>query len=155
MVADWYEGFVLESEWTRGDDPQSGRYRLILTNNTKTALEGFRLGISGPARVSDNAEVTGGRVVTHLSNFCELAPPAGFSLRPGASWTVDVLKLDYPIRHWTDGATTAFVIRADGSTASARHSAAAPKRRRVLAWPVRPKGRVGIMRRRYRFRPRT
>jgi hexosaminidase len=119
MVADWYDGFVLDSEWTRGAEPATGRYRLTLTNRTKSPLQNFRLGFSGPARVSDSAEIVGGRVIAQLSNFCEIAPDTGFVLAPGASWVVDVLKLDYPIRHWTDGATTGFVIRSDGSTVSA------------------------------------
>ena len=120
MVADWYEGFVLESEWSPAKDGTPPRYRLILTNRGKSAIGNFRLGISGPARVSDNAGVTGGKVVTQLSNFCEIVPDPGFVLAPGANWTIDIDKLDYPIRHWTDGATTGFVIRSDGSTLPAR-----------------------------------
>jgi hexosaminidase len=116
MVADWYDGLRLESEWTRPEGSGSGRYRLVLTNHGKSALKGFRLGFSGPMRVSADAVVTGGRVVQQLSNYCEIAPEPSFSLPSGASWTIDINKLDYPIRHWTDGATTAFVIRSDGST---------------------------------------
>ncbi len=115
MVADWFDGLVLESEWSPGD----GRYRLILTNHSNETLRDFRLGFSGPARVSDGAEIAGGIVIAQLSNFCEIAPAAGFVLAPGANWTLDILKLDYPIRHWTDGATTGFVIRSDGSTIAA------------------------------------
>jgi hexosaminidase len=119
MVADWYDGFVLESEWTRPSETTAGRYRLILTNRSGKPIGDFRLGFSGPARISDNAELSGGLVVTQLSNFCEIAPDHGFVLQPGASWTIDIGKLDYPIRHWTDGATTGFVIREDGSTIAA------------------------------------
>jgi hexosaminidase len=119
MVADWYDGFVLETEWERGSEPGTGIYRLILTNHSGAPLESFRLGFSGPARVSENARIEGARIVTQLSNYCELSPERGYALAPGASWTVDVKKLDYPIRHWTDGATTAFVIRADNSVVSA------------------------------------
>lgn len=119
MVADWYDGFVLESEWTRASETMAGRYRLILTNHSGEAIGNFRLGFSGPARISEGAELAGGRVVAQLSNFCEIAPDNGFVLQPGASWTIDISKLDYPIRHWTDGATTGFVIREDGSTVTA------------------------------------
>jgi hexosaminidase len=119
MVADWYDGFVLESEWVAAADGASGMYRLVLTNHSRAPLADFRLGISGPARISDSAEIANGRVVTQLSNFCELAPPTGFVLEPGAAWTIEVSKLDYPLRHWTDGATAGFVIRADNTTVSA------------------------------------
>jgi hexosaminidase len=116
MVADWYDGFVLESEWIAAADGTSATYRLILSNHGRAPLADFRLGISGPARISDSAEITNGRVVTQLSNFCELSPPPGFVLEPGARWTIEVRHLDYPIRHWTDGATAGFVIRADNTT---------------------------------------
>ncbi len=120
MVADWYDGLTLATEWRPASEGVAARYRLMLTNDTGEALRDFRLGISGPARVSDDAEIVGAKVVHQLSNFCELAPERGFVLAPGASWTGDVLKLDYPIRHWTDGATTGFLVLADGTTRSLR-----------------------------------
>jgi hexosaminidase len=119
MVAAWVDGFELASEWRPGAEAPSGTYRLMLTNHGKAAIRDFRLGFSGPARVSEDAGIVGGRVVTQLSNFCEIAPEAGFVLEPGATWTIDILKLDYPIRHWTDGAVTGFVILADGKTVAA------------------------------------
>lgn len=120
MVADWYDGLTLATEWRPAAEGVAARYRLMLTNDTGEALRDFRLGVSGPARVSDDAEIVGAKMVTQLSNFCELAPERGFVLAPGASWTVDILKLDYPIRHWTDGATTGFLVLSDGTTRSLR-----------------------------------
>ena len=64
MVANWYDGFELASEWNK----EAGLYRLILTNHGKAAIRDFSLGFSGPARVSDGAEIRGGSVVTQLSN---------------------------------------------------------------------------------------
>ncbi|MDB5538684.1 MAG: beta-N-acetylhexosaminidase [Devosia sp.] len=120
MVADWYDGLTLASEWRPAGEGVAARYRLMLTNDTGETLRDFRLGFSGPARVSDDAEISGAKVVAQLSNFCELAPQRGFTLAPGARWTIDILKLDYPIRHWTDGATTGFLILADSTTRSLR-----------------------------------
>jgi hexosaminidase len=114
MVADWHDGFVLRSEWIPGETPQTGRYRLTLGNHTKSAISGFRLGFSGPARVNEAAKPLNATVVTQLSNYAELAPPAGFSLAPGGEWEIEIDRLDYPLRHWTDGATTGFVITSDG-----------------------------------------
>lgn len=142
MVADWYDGFVLESEWTPGGDGAPGRYRLSLINRGKTALSDFRLGFSGPARISEGAEISGGRVVTQLSNFCEMAPDTGFVLMPGATWTIEIGKLDYPVRHWTDGATAGFVILADGKTVPAitvptrLAGSDATRRKGTMAMPV-------------------
>ena len=118
MVADWHDGFVLRSEWIPGNG-QTGLYRLILTNHGKAAVTGFRLGISGPARINEEAVVSNGRVVTQLSNYAELAPPGDFVLAPGADWLVEIDKLDYPLRHWTDGATTGFVILSDNKAVPA------------------------------------
>ncbi len=86
MVADWHDGFVLRSEWSPGE-AQSGTYRLILTNKTAAAITGFGLGISGPARINEQAVLANGRVVTQLSNYAELAPAAGF--RAGAGGGLD------------------------------------------------------------------
>ncbi len=113
MVADWHDGFVLRSEWIPGEG-QAGAYRLTLANHSGAAIRGFRLGISGPARINEEARLSHGHVVTQLSNYAELAPPADFTLIAGGEWTVEIDRLDYPLRHWTDGATTGFVILADG-----------------------------------------
>ena len=112
MVANWHDGFVLRSVWIGGED--GGRYRLNLSWQGDQPVSNFRLGISGPARISADAPIANGRVVTQLSNYAELAPPAGFVLEPGMEWEVEIGKLDYPLRHWTDGATTGFVILSDG-----------------------------------------
>ena len=117
MVADWPHAFVLHSDWRPADGHD--RYVLRLTSTGRDPVEGFRLAISGPARINEAAEIVNGRIVTQLSNYAELAPPPGFVLAPGASWEIEIGKLDYPLRHWTDGATTGFVLLADGSAVPA------------------------------------
>ena len=119
MVADWHDGFVLRSEWMPGEIPETGSYRLTLANRTEAAISGFRLGIAGPARINEAARPINAMVVTQLSNYAELAPPAGFTLEPGAVWEIEIDRLDYPLRHWTDGATTGFVILSDGKSVPA------------------------------------
>ena len=142
MVAELFDGFVLESEWTKPGDGTPARYRLILSNHSAAALESFRLGFSGPARVSDGARLSSGKVIAQVSNFCEIAADPGFVLAPGASWSIDIEGLDYPVRHWTDGATTGFVIREDGSTAVALtvptrlRGSDKPRKRGTMAMPV-------------------
>lgn len=113
MVEKWREGFVMDSMWTPTEGT-NGSYRLSLANHTEAAVEGFRLGFSGPVRINDMARITNGRIVTHLSNYAEVAPPSGFILQPGARWGVEVDGLDFPLRHWTDGAIAGFVIFGDG-----------------------------------------
>ena len=143
MVADRHDGFVLRSIWTPDPDGKTGSYQLILANHSKTAIEGFALGFSGPARINEAAEIRNGRMVTQLSNYAELAPPAGFVLAPGGEWTVDIGKLDYPLRHWTDGATTGFVILGDGKavpaiTHATERPGSAPYRRGTMRFDGDP-----------------
>lgn len=141
MVSDWYEGVTLSSEYfPEGEAP--ARYRLTLANRGTIPLSDFRLGFSGPGRISAETPVDSGRIVTQLSNFTEIAPPAGYTLAPGADWVVEFGKLDFPIRHWTDGATTGFLILADGSTRSLRTmptklaGSDTPRKRGTARYPV-------------------
>lgn len=143
------EGFELVSEW----DATGPTYRLTLTNHGPRSVSGFRLAFSGPTRVSGNATVEGGRIVRQLSNYCEIAPPEDYVLAPGAAWTVEIGRLDYPIRHWTDGATTGFVILSDESAVPAltrptRNVALTGARRRgtmTLPVPADPMVEVSIV----------
>jgi len=115
MVSEWCEGVSLSSELFPDGE---ARYRITLSNRGTTTLGGFRLGFSGPGRISAGSPVINGSFVTQLSNYTEIAPPPGFTLPPGADWHVEFESLDHPIRHWTDGATTGFLILADGTTRS-------------------------------------
>lgn len=110
------ESYILETAWTppQGDTP--GRYRLTLTNRSEAALDSFRLAVSGPNRIDEADEVVGATVEDILSTYCTFVPDTGFALAAGASWIIDVEKPDTPLRHWTDGATAAFIIHADGTT---------------------------------------
>ncbi len=109
----------LDSELQRrlGREPV---YRLEVTNLSETVLRGFRLAVSGPARIDTAAPMDGGRVVSQLSTYCEIAPPAGFELLPGGTWRIETTGLATPVRHWTDGVMAGFLILEDGSTIVAR-----------------------------------
>ena len=136
MVADWHDELVLQGMWIAGDGP-AGTFRLVLSNRGEAPLGGFRLGFSGPARISETARLSNGHVVMQLSNYAELAPPAGFVLAPGGEWVVEIDRLDYPLRHWTDGATAGFVIHADGRaqpvlTLPTQRAGSAPYRRGTM-----------------------
>ncbi len=142
--------FHLVTEWTPPADGVALAYRLTLTNRSGAAVEGFRLCVSGPARIDPAAVIDGGTLVARLSNHSEFAPPQGFVLAAGASWTVTVHGLSYPLRHWTDGAGAAYLALADGSTAavgvgptSARGDNA-PLKRGVAPFPVPAAAPVSI-----------
>lgn len=131
----------LESELQPRPD-QPPLYRMMVTNRSGETLRGFRLGVSGPARINTDAQMDGGRIVRALSTYCEIAPPAGTALPPGGKWTIETADLATPIRHWTDGATAGFLILEDGSAVAARttptrlHGSTAERRRGTAAYPV-------------------
>ena len=97
----------LKTNWTPATDGESLAYSLTLTNLSSKPMQGFKLCVSGPARIDPAAVVEGGSLTARLSNHSELSPPASFVLEPNASWTVTARGLSYPLRHWTDGANTA------------------------------------------------
>ncbi|WP_225768176.1 beta-N-acetylhexosaminidase [Inquilinus sp. Marseille-Q2685] len=134
--------FRLETFWKPAAGGEALSYTLRLTNRSDRTVSGFTLRISGPARIDPAATIEGGALTARLSNHPEFTPPPHTELAPGDSWPLTARGLSYPPRHWTDGATTAYVVLADGSTAPAAvaptHSAAdnAPLKRGTERFPV-------------------
>jgi hexosaminidase len=107
--------FRLTSAWTPAGASGDAIYVLTLTNQSGAPVTGFRLCITGPARIDPKAEVEGASLSKRLSNFSELTPEEGFTLAPGASWKITIRGLSYSLRHWSDGATAAYLAMDDGS----------------------------------------
>ena len=110
--------FHLETSWTPASKGEPLAYALRLTNNSGAPVENFRLAVSGPARLDPAATLENGTLTKRLSNHTELAPPDGFVLKPDATWVVTARGLSYPLRHWSDGANTAYLVLSDQSVAS-------------------------------------
>ena len=100
---------------------EAPRYSLTLTNHGDERAREVHARLFGPGAGQRRAPTSAAARSSASSPTTARSrrPPASCS-RPAQSWTVDIGKLDYPIRHWTDGATTGFVIRADGIDASPR-----------------------------------
>ncbi|MFD1983704.1 beta-N-acetylhexosaminidase [Mesorhizobium newzealandense] len=109
--------FRLETTWAPATASEKLAYSLTLTNLSSKAIEGFALCVSGPARIDPAVTVEGGRLAERLSNHSEFAPPDGFVLEPNEAWPITAHGLSYPLRHWTDGATAAYLVLADGTVA--------------------------------------
>ena len=105
---------TLATTWTPAKEGEALSYALKLTNSGSTALAGFKLCVSGPARIDPTADIEGGTLESRVSNHSEFAPPRGFVLEPGQTWTVTARGLNYPLRHWSDGANTAYLALSDG-----------------------------------------
>ena len=106
----------LETRWTPARDGVPSAYELQLSNRGSVPVSQFRLCVSGPGRIDGRATVEGGRFVGGLSNHAELAPPEGFELKPGETWTLIISGMNYSLKHWSDGANSAYLAFGDGST---------------------------------------
>jgi hexosaminidase len=107
--------YQLETVWVPAGLDEVPAYTLSLTNNTDKPLEGFTLCVSGPARIDPAATMEGGRLLKRLSNHAEFAPPEGFVLQAGETWTIRAHGMSYHPKHWTDGANAGYVVLADNS----------------------------------------
>jgi hexosaminidase len=108
--------FRLTTTWHPATDHEPLAYSLTLTNLSNEPVGDFRLCVNGPGRIDPAATVEGGILADRLSNHSEFAPADDFVLQPKASWTITARGLSYPLRHWTDGAATAYIALADGKT---------------------------------------
>jgi hexosaminidase len=106
----------LETTWNPPADGKDFSYVLTLKNLSSEPVSGFSLCVSGPGRVDPAGRVEGATVSKRISNFTEFQPPQDFILAAGASWTISVYALSWQFRHWTDGATSAYLAFADGTT---------------------------------------
>ncbi|WDR03254.1 beta-N-acetylhexosaminidase [Devosia algicola] len=100
---------------TEGDDLS---YVIKLTNNGTAPLGQFKLAINGPARIDPLAHIEGATLATRLSNHSVFANADDFELGVGQTWEIVVHGLSYGLRHWSDGANSAYVILVDGTTQS-------------------------------------
>ena len=153
MVLDWCDQLTLSSEWQPGEGDAPARYTIRLHNGSQHRLEEFRLGFSGLLHVSPDAPIEGGKILRALSNYTEITPPPDTSIAPGDTWTIVLHELGYPLRHWTDGVVTGFLILETGETRSLRTlpteraGSTAPRRRGTEAFPLpaRPSEPVAII----------
>ena len=132
MTIDPRPAFRLKTTWTPASEGGNPAYALTLTNNSPSPVGNFRLCFSGPARIDPAATIEGGTLV-------ERSPTTRSSRRRKASCFSrgildgDARGLSYPLRHWTDGATGAYLAFADGTTCPGRG-----QRRRAKSATMRP-----------------
>jgi hexosaminidase len=110
--------FSLVTTWSPATETETLGYGLELTNTGDVAVSNFQLGFSGPARIDPTATLENGKLLVRLSNYTLIAPPDGFVLQPGDTWTATARGLSYGLRHWSDGANSAYVVLEDGTVLS-------------------------------------
>jgi hexosaminidase len=107
--------FSLATTWSPATEAEPLGYGIALTNTGDEPVSNFQLGFSGPARIDPHATLENGQLLRRLSNHTLIAPPAGFVLAPGETWTATARGLSYGLRHWSDGANTGYVVLEDGT----------------------------------------
>jgi hexosaminidase len=106
--------FSLVTTWSPATANEPLGYGIELTNNGDTPISNFQLGFSGPARIDPHATLENGKLLKRLSNHTLIAPPDGYVLEPGATWTSTARGLSYGLRHWSDGANSAYLVLEGG-----------------------------------------
>ncbi|MBP1853004.1 beta-N-acetylhexosaminidase [Rhizobium halophytocola] len=128
--------FRLENAWHPIEGETGGGFSFTLLNLSAEAISDFRLVYTSLTRTIDAPRCQNARYLRRNANFHEFAPPAGFTLKPGESWTFVVDGLLRPAKHRTDGAKSAYVSLSNGRHVDAivgdlmlegRHSEPAPK----------------------------
>ncbi|WP_404406146.1 beta-N-acetylhexosaminidase [Pelagibacterium halotolerans] len=110
-----YPVLRLESVWEPAATP-GGKFTFTLANVSGARLEGFTLAYSSLTRTQKDHTCENATLKRVIANFHEYAPPAGTIIEDGETWTFTVEGLNRPARHITDGAKSAYVALADGST---------------------------------------
>ncbi|MCD7059135.1 beta-N-acetylhexosaminidase [Pelagibacterium xiamenense] len=110
-----YPALRLESQWEPAATP-GGRFTFTLANFTGATLENFTLAYSSLTRTQKDHTCENATLKQVIANFHEYAPPPGTAIPDGEAWTFTVEGLNRPAKHITDGAKSAYVARADGST---------------------------------------
>ena len=137
--------FRLENAWHPVEHDDCGAFVFTLVNLSDVALADFKLAYTSLTRVKDVEEpiLENAVFLKRNANFHQFAPPAGFVLQPGASWTFRVGGLWRPAKHRTDGAKSAYITLSTGQHAGVAvadlmlgggHSAPPP--------PLLPEGKV-------------
>lgn len=112
--------FRLENAWHPVEGDDCGAFVFTLVNLSDVALSDFKLAYTSLTRVKDLEEpiLENAVFLKRNANFHQFAPPAGFVLQPGASWTFRVGGLWRPAKHRTDGAKSAYITLSTGQHAA-------------------------------------
>lgn len=111
--------FRLENAWHPVEGDDCGAFVFTLVNLSDVALSDFKLAYTSLTRVKDLQEpiLENAVFLKRNANFHQFAPPAGFVLEPGASWTFRVGGLWRAAKHRTDGAKSAYITLSTGQHA--------------------------------------
>lgn len=112
--------FRLENAWHPVEGDDCGAFVFTLVNLSDVALVDFKLAYTSLTRVKDTQEpiLENAVFLKRNANFHQFAPPAGFVLQPGASWTFRVGGLWRAAKHRTDGAKSAYITLSTGQHAA-------------------------------------
>ncbi len=107
--------YRLETRYTPLDDERMGRFDLTLHNLSDRLLSDFTLCYSAVTRAGRGATCGNAALLRRVANFHEFAPPQGFTLAPGASWTFALEGLTHRPKHRLDGPKAAYLALKTGT----------------------------------------
>ena len=104
--------YIVEGLWIPSDPTGRAEMQVTLTNHSDEPLVGFRLSLSGPLLMAEEAS-PGCVIVSRSGSHCEICPLDQIALQPGDSWQAR-FTTTYKLMHWTDGIVSATVLDRDG-----------------------------------------
>ncbi len=107
--------YRLEARYTPLDDERMGRFDLTLHNHSDQSLTDFTLCFSALTRAGRGATCVNAVLLRRVANFHEFAPPQGFSLAPGASWSFALEGLTHRPKHRLDGPKAGYLALKTGT----------------------------------------
>lgn len=108
--------YELEVQWRFGEQGHITAGQLTLINHGNHSPRQFQLCLSGVVRVNDTTEISGARLVEYLSNYLVLAPLTDSQWSAEQNWIITLGEPAYPMRHYTEGFSAAYLYLDDGTT---------------------------------------
>ena len=105
--------FRVECFW-KPIENTTGRLKFVLFNLSQETITEFQFAYTSLTRVLKQHEADNATLLRRVANFHQFAPPPGFALAPGESWTFSVTGLNRVAKHVTDGAKSAYLTLSDG-----------------------------------------
>ena len=103
----------LDSDWAPSEGA-AGVLTLTLTNSSERPHKNFRVAFTSHVQLDPRGKLKGASLVEQISTYHVIAPPAGFVLRPGHSWSVPADRLSYPPQHYTSGLKSGYLVLENG-----------------------------------------
>jgi hexosaminidase len=108
--------YELDVQWLFGEQGHITSGQLTLTSRADQSLQSIKLCLSGVVRIDDSTTLEGAKLVEHLSNYAVLKPGENSQWNSNQAWVITLGEPAYPMRHYSEGISCAYVCMQDGTT---------------------------------------